>query len=186
MSAHDSTPGKNKINPYQTYLSEDYRLNAEGQMVQNIAPKKTHPAIDRFLEKIAISEISFFGGSPCWEWTGCKQPNGYGQFRPDGRRGSKKSSPHRFAYEVYVGEIPDGYEVDHLCKSRGCCNPSHLEAVTVEENRRRRNAEQTHCKYGHKFDEANTRIDPNGRRICRPCISRRVRKHLDRKRVNTR
>lgn len=162
-------PGKAKINPFQIYLSADYRLNAEGLMVQNIAPKETHPALGRFLEKVSISDTSFHEGSPCWEWIGCKQSNGYGQFKADGRRGAKKTSPHRFAYECYVSSIPEGHEVDHLCKNRGCCNPQHLEAITVQENRRRRNADQTHCKHGHEYTKDNTYYRPNGKRNCRLC-----------------
>lgn len=180
MSNGNIPHGRSKVNPFQVYLSEDYRINADGQIVRNIVPKGTRPAIDRFQEKVAISEISFYNGTPCWEWTGCKQPNGYGQFKADGRRGAKKTSPHRFAYEHYIGLIPEGYEIDHLCKNRSCCNPEHLEAITAQENRIRRNADQTHCKHGHEFTEENTRIS-NGKRVCRACIARRVKEHYKRK-----
>jgi hypothetical protein len=91
---------------------------------------------------------------------------------------SLRITAHRAAYRLFVGPIPDGYEVDHLCQNRGCVNPDHLEAVPLKENRRRRdtpsgkrhwNGKKTHCKNGHPFSGANLAIDANGRRICVSC-----------------
>lgn len=102
---------------------------------------KARPAIIRFLEKIRVSETAFHDGSPCWEWIGCVHPvTGYGQFRVDARRCVKRylTSPHRFAHMYFIGPIPEDYEVDHHCRNRTCANPLHLEAVTLQENRQRR------------------------------------------------
>lgn len=69
--------------------------------------------------------------SGCWEWRGTRADTGYG------RIGGEYT--HRLAYEHYIGAIPEGYQIDHLCLNRSCFNPEHLEAVTQYENLRRQN-----------------------------------------------
>lgn len=71
----------------------------------------------------------------CWIWTRTMNTAGYGQvWNSDG---THQLTVHRVAYEAYVGPIPDGLEVDHLCNVRLCVNPAHLEIVTHAENLRR-------------------------------------------------
>jgi hypothetical protein len=67
---------------------------------------------------------------PCWLWTASTNVGGYGQFSLDNR----PMTSHRFSYSSIVGEIPEGYFLDHLCRVRLCCNPTHLEPVTPQEN----------------------------------------------------
>ena len=66
----------------------------------------------------------------CWEWQRGKLASGYGSIAVDGKR----KVTHRYTWEVVVGEIPEGAQIDHLCRNRLCCRPSHLEPVTQQEN----------------------------------------------------
>jgi len=81
---------------------------------------------------------------------------------------------HRLSYEAYVGPIPDGMVIDHICRNRACVRPDHLEPVTVWENTRRSDNFMAHraasstCGKAHPFDDANTRMRGN-RRQCRAC-----------------
>lgn len=84
-------------------------------------------------------------------------------------------------YEAFVGPIPDGLQIDHLCRVRHCVNPAHLEPVTIAENVRRGAAAQTHCKYGHEYTPENTVIHHGGRE-CRTCNRIRSRRRYYEKR----
>jgi hypothetical protein len=183
MSALNSTGRSGSDNPYTKVLSEDYLVNADGQEVKRTKAQPRRSAIWRFFEKIEISTTRFYKGTPCWDWIGTKT-NGYGQFRSDGRRGAKKSSPHQYAYEAFIGPMPEGMEPDHLCRNRGCGNPLHLEAVTHAENIRRRSETMTQCKAGHEFNEENTQYI-GAKRKCRLCNRRRVQEFYERKRQNS-
>lgn len=83
---------------------------------------------ERFEEKY------FVAPDGCWLWTDYVWANGYACFKMNG----KSRRAHRVSYELYVGYIPDGLHVDHLCGKRSCVNPYHLEAVTHTENIKRR------------------------------------------------
>ena len=113
--------------------------------------------------------------SGCWNWTGTCQANGYSTFAIAG----KTVRGHRWSYEHFVAQIPDGLEIDHLCRNRKCVNPSHLEPVTRKENRRR--AMRSHCVNGHEFTPENIYLH-SGKRYCRTC--RRIRLRESRRRKN--
>lgn len=116
----------------------------------------------------------------CWLWTAGVDAGGYGQFgsRSKGTRKGKTVRAHRIAYELVVGQIPEGLQLDHLCRVRRCVNPAHLEVVTLAENvRRGGNAMKVTCKHGHPIagPGADVYVDRHGRRHCRPCRARRLR-----------
>lgn len=130
------------------------------------------PPIDRFMLDVRVD-------NGCWSWEGPTNHDGYGTVTVDG----KKVMSHRFAYELFIGPIPKGLQVDHLCRNRACTNPEHLEPVTYQENARRAGAAITHCKYGHAFTPANTYYTTKGRRRCRTCNRRLARESAARRRL---
>lgn len=115
------------------------------------------------------SKVTFTNS--CWLWTGYLH-HGYGSFNPTRE---ENVYAHRWAYEFCVGTIPNGLQIDHLCRVRNCVNPDHLEAVTPAINASRSIvATKTHCIRGHEFTEANTFIRANGTRRCRTCQQQRL------------
>jgi hypothetical protein len=110
-----------------------------------------------------LSERSVRSGA-CLLWTGVLTYSGYGQISIR----DKKDNAHRAAYRVWVGPIPEGLEIDHLCNVRNCIEPTHLEAVTHAENIRRRYARQVECVNGHRLAET-AYLSIRGSRVCRAC-----------------
>lgn len=122
----------------------------------------------------------------CWNWTGKQvSADGYGRIALGGR-GSKRVAAHRVAYEFLVGPIPDGLEMDHLCRNRACCNPAHLEPVTLQENQRRRVAAMTHCKWGHSLEDAMSPPSLRGGRRCRVCAYAHTNRRRPQRRAEAR
>ena len=112
----------------------------------------------------------------CWRWSGATSTNGYGVFKVE----KKLKKAHRLTYEYFIGDIPYGLVIDHLCENKMCVNPFHLEAVTIEENVRRaaenRRYERVQsdkgCINGHPFNRIKTRINKSGhiQRYCLSCL----------------
>ena len=137
----------------------------------------------RLLAKFTVSD-------DCWIWTGSqsgriKTGEGYGSIKRNGR----SMLAHRVMYELLVGPIPEGLQLDHLCRNHICVRPDHLEPVTGPENTRRGNSgkwqrERTHCPSGHPYDEENTYVHPvNGERACRTCKRLWQRAYVERMRA---
>lgn len=61
----------------------------------------------------------------CWEWTGSRTKAGYGKVSWKGRL----VYVHRLVYELLEGPIPEGLQIDHICRNRACANPDHLRLV---------------------------------------------------------
>lgn len=117
----------------------------------------------------------------CWPWCGTISQQGYGQIYMGGK--PKRRAAHRAMYELLVGPVPDGLDLDHLCRNRRCVNPAHLEPVTRSENMRRgalpvvnrlRWSSRETCKNGHPFTAENIHITPIGARVCRVCSRERA------------
>ena len=133
------------------------------------------------------------GPGGCVIFTGGLCRDGYGLVTA--ANGHSNARAHRVSYEHFVGAIPAGHQLDHLCHTedascaggrsclhRRCVNPHHLEPVTAAENvRRGRSASalnrlKTHCPQGHAYDERNTiRDKSNNKRSCRTCANGRRR-----------
>lgn len=103
--------------------------------------------------------------SGCWVWKNSCGSHGYGNAYRDG----KFVLAHRLSYEHFKGEIPVGYQIDHLCFNQRCVNPDHLEAVTRYENLRRENVKRalSPCLHGHGIEHRYRRY--SGVMICRAC-----------------
>lgn len=128
-------------------------------------PKPLDPII-RFWRHVEVDR-----DTGCWLWIGSLD-KGYGRFGENWKK--PPVGAHLFAWRTYVGPVPDGLELDHLCRVRNCVNPAHLEPVTTRENLLRgegfsaKNAQKTHCPQGHEYTPENT-YRWRGQRKCREC-----------------
>lgn len=120
--------------------------------------------ISKILGRLVIQE------NGCALWPGECNHLGYGRVSLH----KKKHCVHKLLYQRLIGPIPDGCELDHLCRNRACANVYHLEPVTHRENILRgeglaaQQSKRTHCPHGHPYSEENTLIS-SGRRYCRTC-----------------
>ena len=128
----------------------------------------------------------------CWKWVGeINKDTGYGHHITSNDATKKDHLAHRYSYELYVGKIPKGLTLDHLCRNRWCVNPEHLEITTLKENILRGvsqaaiNARKTHCIRGHQLSGNNLYITPkDSRRQCKKCIAIRSYNYSRRKELS--
>lgn len=123
------------------------------------------PIEDRFFAKVIKTDT-------CWLWSKGHTGTGYTTFaNPWGKSG------HAASFVIHKGPIPQNHQIDHLCSNPGCVNPTHLEAVTPQQDAARKKIRNrwrgwnTHCRRGHELDDHTTLWRANGKgRQCRVCI----------------
>lgn len=143
------------------------------------------PLLERFMAKVDRSPEH----NGCWLWTAVIDHGGYGRIKLS--RARKMAGAHRVAYELFKGQIPDGLDLDHLCRNRRCVNPEHLEPVSRRENALRGVAPmiQVHlsgkCKNGlHDLTPENTyNKGSHGGGQCAICARERMRAYRGRHHV---
>lgn len=138
--------------------------------------RQSIPVIDRIMRRLDVAD--------CWVFTGAKTAAGYGAVGLGGRVAGI-GLVHRIVYAHLVGPIPEGMQIDHLCRNRACCNPDHLEAVLPLVNVRRgispanhARIRHTHCRRGHEFTPENT-VTTKRQRYCKTCRSESERRRRE-------
>lgn len=144
--------------------------------------KYGHP-LERFVDKIIPT-------GRCWVWKGAKNPGRKRKTTPIPRGvfnfNGKAVLAHRWIYQQLIGPIPNGLELDHLCRNPSCVRPSHLQAVTHSENVKRGTSwhhfvqlakKIQNCPQGHPYNDDNTYIDIKNGRHCKMCGRERTRKY---------
>lgn len=112
------------------------------------------------------SRVDVCEPAACWLWLLSCGSHGYGQTWD----GTTVLLAHRVAWTLANGEIPGDLTIDHICRNRRCCNPSHLRLMTNVENASANGmSTRTHCPRDHPYNDENTYIDPGGGRRCRQC-----------------
>jgi hypothetical protein len=135
--------------------------------------------------QVARFHRSHSAGSGCWLWLRGLDRDGYGVSYLGGRRGA-----HRVSWIMARGPVPRGLVLNHICRTRRCVNPAHLELVTRRENvfrnseaRAAINARKTHCPRGHPLEGRESAGSGRYRRICRPCQQAKQRRYRQRRKA---
>jgi hypothetical protein len=133
------------------------------------------PLEERFWQRVAVSD-------GCWEWTGTRDKDGYGEISRPGTNAGKVRA-HRLSWELHNGDVPEGLWVLHRCDNPPCVRPDHLfvgdylaNIRDMMEKGRAKRPLSTHCHRGHEMTEQNTYLWTNGIktvRQCRICIKER-------------
>lgn len=134
----------------------------------------------KLIRERITQKVIFNSKTECWEWSKSRFSNsGYARLSVKG----VSKCAHRISYEAFVGPIPTGYQVDHLCRVRHCVNPDHLEPVTPRENFLRGtspaaiNNRRKFCIWGHPLSGNNLYITKSKKRMCVACKNARYREY---------
>lgn len=136
-------------------------------------------ATERFWSKVDKS-------GDCWLWLATTSgQGGYGHFHVSGGAKDRvREYAHRWSYEQAKGPIPEGMELDHLCRNRKCVNPDHLEPVAHAVNHERRRGIPhgprdlgPFCRNGHERTPENTAVNKQGYKFCRLCANESQRRY---------
>ena len=168
-------PRKRSYRMCSMHLARKYRTGTTDLLVRKrrkyVRTPTYKPILERLVQRMEVTEDG------CWNYTAGLSTAGYGYMSANGSR----QYTHRIAYELLVGEIPDGLELDHLCRNPACFNPDHLEPVTHMVNQHRgnspwgKNARKTHCIHGHEFTPENTYLRKDKKaRQCETCRRERA------------
>lgn len=133
----------------------------------------------KFVERTELRDMGF--DSECWMWTAYCTKEGYGRFAP---MHGLTVFAHRWSYQQFVEPIFEGYVVDHLCRVRACCNPTHLEQITPGENVRRGHEYRQlmrgdFCKHNHFLPLVGVGADG----YCKQCRRDREKRYKDRQKA---
>ena len=139
----------------------------------------------RFRAKVQVDEAT-----GCHVWTASLNKFGYGKFGRPGFHGQWMMA-HRFAWQLAHGSLPEGLDLDHLCRNRACVNVTHLRAVDRQtnllapgsESNAKKNSDKTHCKRGHALTGDNLRPTNRGQRECKECYRMHARNRYNRKKA---
>lgn len=155
---------------------EHLRLISMKECVRLRRKPRHIPPHERFASRYTVNEDG------CWIWLGAAR-GAYGSFC---YAAGRSMSAHRWSYQHFVGQIPEGYQIHHLCRVPACVNPAHLTPLSPREHARlenpmiRRNVESDTCVHGHPWTPENTYnfITPRGGagRCCRRCRADREQK----------
>jgi hypothetical protein len=126
----------------------------------------------RFLARCRPEQRGY--ATECWVWKSTMGANGYGRFQITRKPFIKESIAHRASYMIFKGPIPEGMDIDHVCRNRDCVNPGHLRILSHRENVlsgrtfAANNRAKTHCPSGHEYSTENTYLF-RGMRMCKEC-----------------
>lgn len=147
----------------------------------------TKSRLSGWRECLFWQKVRSAGPAECWIWSAALMPGGYGAFGVGGELPTRVA--HRIAWILLRGELPPELVLDHLCRTRACVNPWHLEPVTRAVNVARgegigaRAVRTNRCNKGHPYTAQNTRISARKTRFCRACDRDRTRTYRERKAV---